>query len=53
METSMSIPKEEYSTRVDRLGEIIHSEKLTGIVLFDNYYILYYTVSHSSLPNDR
>ena len=52
METSISIPKEEYSMRVDRLLEIIHSEKLTGIVLFDNYYILYYT-GFAFIPTER
>jgi Xaa-Pro aminopeptidase len=52
METSISIPKEEYSTRVDRLVEIIQAEKLTGIVIFDNYYILYYT-GFAFIPTER
>jgi hypothetical protein len=52
METSISIPVEEYSKRVDRLVEIIQAEKLTGIVLFDNYYILYYT-GFAFIPTER
>jgi Xaa-Pro aminopeptidase len=52
METSISIPFEEYSQRVDQLLELIQAENLSGVVLFDNYYILYYT-GFAFIPTER
>jgi len=52
METSISIPIEEYSQRVDRMLELIQAEKLSGVVLFDNHYILYFT-GFAFIPTER
>ena len=52
METSISIPTEEYSTRVSQLLSKIQSDGLSGVVLFDNYYILYYT-GFAFVPTER
>lgn len=52
METSISIPIEEYSQRVDRMLELIQEEKLSGVVLFDNHYILYFT-GFAFIPTER
>ncbi len=52
METSISIPIEEYSQRVDRMLELILAEKLSGVVLFDNHYILYFT-GFAFIPTER
>jgi Xaa-Pro aminopeptidase len=52
VETSISIPFEELSLRVERLLELIQVENLSGVVLFDNYYILYYT-GFAFIPTER
>ncbi len=52
METSISIPTEEYSTRVSQLQSKIQDAGLSGVVLFDNYYILYYT-GFAFVPTER
>ena len=52
METSISIPVEEYSQRVTKLLTKIQSQDLSGVVLFDNYYILYYT-GFAFVPTER
>ncbi|MGD2157949.1 MAG: aminopeptidase P family N-terminal domain-containing protein, partial [Anaerolineales bacterium] len=50
--TSIKISKEEYQTRVDLLHKYLQEEKLSGIVLFDRDYILYYT-GFSFIPTER
>jgi len=52
METSISIPIEEYSQRVDRLLELIQAENLSGVVLFGSHYILYYS-GFAFIPTER
>jgi Xaa-Pro aminopeptidase len=43
MLTSIKISQAEYHSRADRLLDHLKTEGLSGVVLFDNYYILYYT----------
>ncbi len=52
METSIKIPVEEYSERTTRFLEFIRGEDLSGVVLFDSYYILYYT-GFAFIPTER
>ena len=51
-QTSIKITKEEYQQRAEKLLTAIHAEKLSGVVLFDNYYILYYT-GFAFVPTER
>lgn len=50
--TSLKISKDEFSARTQKLQEHIQTERLAGIVLFDNYYILYYT-GFAFIPTER
>jgi Xaa-Pro dipeptidase len=50
--TSLSISPIEYQARTDQLLEHLRVEKLTGVVLFDHYYILYYT-GFAFIPTER
>jgi Xaa-Pro aminopeptidase len=43
MHTSINIAPAEFAARAERLLEHIRSQNLGGAVLFDNYYILYFT----------
>ncbi len=52
MNTSIHISDAEYRQRADRLLKYLLEEKLTGAVLFDNYYILYYT-GFAFIPTER
>lgn len=52
METKLRISSEEYSQRVSHLVEYINAEQLTGVVLFDNFYILYYS-GFAFIPTER
>lgn len=52
LETSINISPEEYSRRIDHLLEMIREENLSGVVLFDIYYILYYT-GFAFIPTER
>jgi Xaa-Pro dipeptidase len=52
MLTSIQISKTEYQTRTTRLLEFLRAENLTGVVLFDNHYILYYT-GFAFIPTER
>ncbi|MBE0408568.1 MAG: aminopeptidase P family protein [Anaerolineales bacterium] len=52
METSIRISHSEYEARVTHLLEYIKSQQLSGVVLFDNYYILYYT-GFAFIPTER
>lgn len=49
---SIQITKDEYQERAQRLLDYLHAEKLSGAVLFDNYYILYYT-GFAFIPTER
>jgi Xaa-Pro dipeptidase len=52
MLTSIQIKKEEYEARSERLLEHIQSLDLSGAVLFDGYYVLYYT-GFAFIPTER
>jgi len=52
MQTTLNIPQAEFQARSEKLLEHLESEKLTGVVLFDNYYILYYT-GFAFIPTER
>jgi Xaa-Pro aminopeptidase len=52
MLTSIQIPPTEYQQRVEKLLDHIHTEQLSGAVLFDNSYILYYT-GFAFIPTER
>jgi len=41
--TSIAISPDEFAARADRLSEHLSTAGLTGAVLFDNYYVLYFT----------
>lgn len=49
---TMKLPDSEYLQRLEQLTNQIRLDKLTGIVLFDRYYILYYT-GFAFIPTER
>jgi Xaa-Pro aminopeptidase len=51
-QTSIQITKDEYQARARSLLAHLDAENLTGVVLFDNYYILYYT-GFAFVPTER
>lgn len=51
-QTSIKITKDEYQKRTHSLLAHLEAENLTGVVLFDNYYILYYT-GFAFVPTER
>jgi Xaa-Pro dipeptidase len=52
MKTSIKITKQEYDQRAEKLLTFIRKEKLNGVVLFDNHYILYYC-GFAFIPTER
>lgn len=52
MNTSIQISDIEFRQRAERLLLHLQDEKLSGVVLFDNYYILYYT-GFAFIPTER
>ena len=52
MDTKIKISNEEYNQRIEFLLEHLDRENLSGAVLFDNYYILYYT-GFAYVPTER
>jgi Xaa-Pro aminopeptidase len=50
--TSIAITAEEHRARCDTLLESARSEGLTGVVLFDPYYVLYYA-GFAYVPTER
>ena len=52
MQTSIQISQEEYRSRADRLLEEVGRRALSGVVLFDRDYILYYT-GFAFIPTER
>ena len=52
MLTSISISSEEYQSRCDLLLEYLQTENLSGVVLFDSHYILYYS-GFAFIPTER
>jgi len=52
MQTSIQITQEEYQARAARLLEHVQEQDLSGVVLFDSHYILYYT-GFAFIPTER
>ena len=52
METSINISGEEFSERVEKLLWKVTEDSLSGAVLFDSHYILYYT-GFAFIPTER
>jgi Xaa-Pro aminopeptidase len=52
MLTSIAISREEHTARVARLCEHLAASSLSGAVLFDPYYVLYYT-GFAFIPTER
>ena len=52
MVTSIAIAPEEHRARCDALLERLRSEELSGVVLFDPYYVLYYA-GFAFAPTER
>jgi Xaa-Pro dipeptidase len=52
MQTSIHISRSEFDSRVSTLVEHLQVSGLSGVVLFDNYYILYYT-GFAFIPTER
>jgi Xaa-Pro dipeptidase len=52
MKTSIEISSEEHASRINSLVARIQEEGLSGVVLFDNYYILYYS-GFAFVPTER
>ncbi|MBI5876398.1 MAG: aminopeptidase P family protein [Chloroflexi bacterium] len=50
--TSIKIDRAEFSTRAEQLKGYIQQEKLSGVALFDNYHILYYS-GFAFIPTER
>ena len=51
-QTQLKIHANEYKTRLSNLQEVLHQEKLNGLVLFDRDYILYYS-GFAFIPTER
>src|SRR5919202_1398637 len=49
---SINISPAEFQARAERLLEHVRSRGLSGVVLFDNYYILYFT-GVAFIPTER
>jgi Xaa-Pro dipeptidase len=52
MNMSINIPRSEFEDRAGHLSEHLRSQGLSGAVLFDNYYILYFT-GFAFIPTER
>lgn len=52
METSIAIAPEEHNARCDALLERLRGDGLSGVVLFDPYYVLYYA-GFAFAPTER
>ncbi|MGW8224267.1 MAG: M24 family metallopeptidase [Anaerolineales bacterium] len=52
METRISIQPGEFSERIAKLQGKIHEDNLSGVVLFDHYYILYFS-GFAFVPTER
>lgn len=49
---SLNIPSSEFQSRAARLLDHVRAQGLSGVVLFDNYYILYFT-GFAFIPTER
>lgn len=52
MQTTINISHYEFQTRADRLLDHLQAENLSGVVLFDPFYVLYYT-GFAFIPTER
>ena len=52
MQASIAITQNEFQTRADRLLEHLQAENLSGVVLFDAFYVLYHT-GFAFIPTER
>ncbi len=52
MQTSLAISNHEHKARTEKLLHFLRSKRLTGVVLFDRDYILYYT-GFAFIPTER
>jgi len=52
MPASINITRSEFESRAARLLEFIRAKRLSGIVLFNNYYILYFS-GFAFIPTER
>jgi Xaa-Pro dipeptidase len=52
MQTSINITPAEFQARAARLLDYARAQELRGVVLFDNYYILYFT-GFAFIPTER
>ena len=52
MHPTIQIPKAEFEARARRLVEYLSTEGLSGAVLFDNYYVTYFT-DFAFIPTER
>ena len=52
MPTSINIPPAEFEARAAKLLAHVQAQGLSGVVLFDNYYILYFT-GFAFIPTER
>lgn len=52
MQPSIQIPLHEFTERTEQLVAHLRQEQLSGAVLFDNYYILYYS-GFAFIPTER
>src|ERR1700693_1724991 len=50
--TSIRIPRAEFQARAEKLLAHVRHEKLSGVVLFDNFHILYYS-GFAFIPTER
>jgi Xaa-Pro dipeptidase len=51
-DASLNIPAVELDSRAEKLLRYVQSEHLAGVVLFDNYYVLYFT-GFAFAPTER
>jgi len=52
MHASINISNAEFQTRADKLLDHVRARRFSGVVLFDNHYILYYT-GFAFIPTER
>ena len=50
--SSIHIKADEYNQRIEKLTDYLHDQKLSGVVLFDRDYILYYA-GFAFIPTER
>ena len=52
MHPSIQVPKAEFQARAQKLDKYLSTEDLSGAVLFDNYYVTYFT-DFAFIPTER